>query len=213
MRHPSEPGFLVLHTLRCIGVAGESRLARASGLSPIETRARLARLSDGGLVRLDPGPFGGWALTDHGLATAREQVQAELESAGSRDRVHKGFDSVLALNPTLLEICTAWQMRTVGRQPILNDHKDADYDASVISRLMRIDESAQRLCDELSVSLTRFGHYGLRLTEALDRVLAGEGAYFADDLESYHTVWFQLHEDLLTTLGLSRGGDAWEASR
>ena len=126
--------------------------------------------------------------------------------------MHKCFDSFLELNPNLLETCTDWQMRTIAKQPILNDHTDADYDASVISRLIRIDDSAQRLCDELSGSLTRFGLYGLRFTYALDRVLAGEGAYFADDLESYHTVWFQLHEDLLTTLGLSRDGAAWEAS-
>jgi hypothetical protein len=26
----------------------------------------------------------------------------------------------------------------------------------------------------------------------------------ADTLDSYHTVWFQLHEDLLVTLGISR---------
>jgi len=188
-------------------------VARASGLSSIETRTRLGRLSDEGLVKLDPGPFGGWALTDDGLAAAQEKVQVELDSAGSRDQVRKCFDSFLELNPALLEICTDWQMRMVGRQPTLNDHTDADYDASVISRLMRIDDSAQRLCDELSGSLSRFGLYGVRLTDALDRVLAGESAYLADDLESYHTVWFQLHEDLLATLGLSRGGGAWEASR
>lgn len=29
--------------------------------------------------------------------------------------------------------------------------------------------------------------------------MAGSLAYLADRLESYHTVWFQLHEDLLTT--------------
>ena len=34
--------------------------------------------------------------------------------------------------------------------------------------------------------------------------MAGNHAYLADGLESYHTVWFQLHEDLLTTLGISR---------
>jgi hypothetical protein len=26
----------------------------------------------------------------------------------------------------------------------------------------------------------------------------------ADSTESYHTVWFQLHEDLLATLGMPR---------
>jgi hypothetical protein len=50
----------------------------------------------------------------------------------------------------------------------------------------------------------RFALYGTRLTTALDRVLGGNPAYVADTLDSYHTVWFQLHEDLLVTLGISR---------
>jgi hypothetical protein len=46
--------------------------------------------------------------------------------------------------------------------------------------------------------------YGARLTNALDRALAGDVALVADDMESYHNVWFQLHEDLLATIGRSR---------
>lgn len=34
--------------------------------------------------------------------------------------------------------------------------------------------------------------------------MAGNHSYLADGLESYHTVWFQLREDLLTALGISR---------
>jgi hypothetical protein len=34
--------------------------------------------------------------------------------------------------------------------------------------------------------------------------MAGNHVYLADGLESYHTVWFQIHEDFLTTLGISR---------
>ena len=54
------------------------------------------------------------------------------------------------------------------------------------------------------VVLMRFGLYGTRLTAALERALAGNTAYVTDTLDSYHTVWFQLHEDLLVTLGISR---------
>ena len=69
---------------------------------------------------------------------------------------------------------------------------------------MRIDDSAQRICGELANRLSRFGVYGFRLSSALERVLAGDSAFVTDSLESYHTVWFQLHEDLLVTLGISR---------
>jgi hypothetical protein len=52
--------------------------------------------------------------------------------------------------------------------------------------------------------LTRFALYRTRLTIALERALGGNIAYVTDTVDSYHSVWFQLHEDLLVTLGISR---------
>ena len=202
--YESEVDFLVLHTLRCIGVASDERVATASQTTRYETAARLRDLSGRGLVALDPGPFGGWGLTDRGRVTEQELVRVELELAAARAEVRKCYESFMGLNPKLLQVCSDWQMRKLGQHHILNDHADADYDAKVLTRLMSIDESAQPLCDELATRMTRFGVYGLRLTRALDRALAGDRAYVADALESYHTVWFQLHEDLLVTLGISR---------
>ena len=95
-------------------------------------------------------------------------------------------------------------MRRVGQYPILNDHIDSDYDAKVLSRLMHVDDVVQPICGELAGRLSRFGEYGTRLSGALERALTGETGYVADSLESYHAVWFQLHEDLLVTLGISR---------
>ena len=208
----SDSDFRVLHTLRCIGVSGEERVATASGSTRNDTAARLHNLSDRGLVALDPGPFGGWALTDGGRATGNELVQAELERSGARDHVRRWYEIFLDLNPKLLQICTDWQMRKVGESHLLNDHKDAGYDVKVLSRLMRIDESVQVICGGLSTRLSRFGVYGPRLSYALERALTGDQAYVTETLESYHAVWFQLHEDLLVTLGISRdqerGGSA-----
>ena len=54
--------------------------------------------------------------------------------------------------------------------------------------------------------LPRFARYAPRLTNAVDRVRAGEVDWFTKPvLDSYHTVWFELHEDLLATLGIERG--------
>jgi len=202
--HRSDPDFVVLHVLRCIGAAGEERVADASGLDIGDSVVRLRDLSDHGLVRLDPGPFGGWGLTESGRITDQELVREELDIVDGRDHVRSCYEAFLGLNPTLLQICSAWQMRRVGNMPTLNDHSVPDYDAKVLSRLIRIDVSAQRLCSDLAIVLMRFALYGTRLTTALDRVLGGNPAYVADTLDSYHTVWFQLHEDLLVTLGISR---------
>jgi hypothetical protein len=52
--------------------------------------------------------------------------------------------------------------------------------------------------------LPRFGRYRARLGDALVMARSGRTEYVTDDFEAYHTVWFQLHEDLLATLGIPR---------
>jgi hypothetical protein len=213
--HRSDPDFIVLHTLRCIGVSSEERIAGASGMEIAETLARLRHLYDRGLVELDPGPFGGWSLTVNGLTTGQEMVREEVVMAGGHQQVLGGYQAFLRLNPALLQICSDWQMQRVGNSPILNNHTDPDYDAKVLSRLIRIDDAAQQVCSDLASHLMRFGLYRNRLSTAIERALAGDSAYVTDSFDSYHTVWFQLHEDLLVTLGISREderGDSSEAS-
>jgi hypothetical protein len=95
-------------------------------------------------------------------------------------------------------------MQDVGGRPVLNEHKDDEYDARVLSRLWDIDDSAQGVCARLAGTLPRFAPYGDRLARARERALGGDIGAVADDLESYHSAWFQLHEDLLATLGISR---------
>jgi hypothetical protein len=56
--------------------------------------------------------------------------------------------------------------------------------------------------------LERFGRYSARLRTALERVVAGEPEWFTKPvLDSYHTIWFELHEDLLCTLAIERASE------
>lgn len=200
----SDQDFLVLHTLRCIGFVTEGRLAAVSGLSPEETAGRLAGLVEQDLVSSTPGPFGGWALTDRGRVTSEAMLGDELERTDASDQIRRGYEGFLRLNPTLLQICTDRQMVRVGDTHVVNEHLDRGYDTRVLDRLVRIDKGAQRICSDLTAALSRFAPYGTRLGDALDRALAGDASYVTDDFDAYHTVWFQLHEDLLATLGISR---------
>jgi hypothetical protein len=111
------------------------------------------------------------------------------------------------MNGDLLEICTAWQLKDPVGQ-VLNDHDDPDYDKAVIDRLVALDEQARPVFAELTAALDRYRVYGERFAAALERVQAGETAYVADPMvPSYHTVWFELHEDLLATLGIDRASE------
>ncbi|MCT2586451.1 transcriptional regulator [Actinophytocola gossypii] len=203
MTHP-DPHLLVLHALRYVGFAGSGRIAAATGLRESDVESELIDLAVAGLVTHLPGDFGGWGLTDTGRVADAERITDELESAGARAAVTKAFDDFLVLNPELLDLCTAWQLRSLDGVTTVNDHSDPAYDARVLDRFAEFHERAVVVCAELSSALPRFGRYRTRLGEALDRANSGALEYVADGTESYHAVWAQLHEDLLATLGIPR---------
>jgi hypothetical protein len=164
----------------------------------------LIALSVNGLVTHSSGDFGGWGLTDAGRVLNAEQIADELDTTKTGAAVTAAYHRFLPLNSEMLDLCTAWQMRSAHGIVTANDHIDPEYDARVLDRLTDLDTRAQIVCAHLSAALPRFRRYGLRLADALARARAGEPDYVATDTSSYHTVWFQLHEDLLVTLGIPR---------
>ena len=55
------------------------------------------------------------------------------------------------------------------------------------------------------LGLPRLADYRVRLGRAIDRVHAGDHHYVASPrVDSYHSVWFELHEDLIQLAGRSR---------
>lgn len=199
----AERDHRILVTLRCIGHSTTERVVEASGLSTTEVGDGLGSLGE--LVRHDDGVFGGWSITDAGRAEVVRRVTAEV--AEHRPAVESAYADFVDLNPRLLEVCGEWQIRRIGSTVIPNDHADLDYDLAVIDRLARIDTEVRPILELLTEVLPRFGVYGTRFARALERVDGGQYRYFTDDMESYHTIWFQLHEDLLVTLGRNRFTD------
>ena len=202
--HSTSIDLLALHTLRCIGFAGLTRVAAATGLSEPDVESALIDLAVAGLVTRMPGEFGGWGLTEAGRVVDAQRIADELEATGARATVAEAYDGFLVLNPELLDLCTAWQTRPVDGAVTLNDHRDPGYDARVLDRLTDLDQRAEVVCGELAAAMLRFHRYRLRLADALARARSGALDYVTDSIESYHNVWFQLHEDLLATLGIPR---------
>lgn len=179
-------------------------MAAATGLPASDVESELIDLAVAGLVTHVAGDFGGWGLSDAGRAVDAERIADELETSGARTVVAEAYDEFLVLNPELLDLCTAWQMRSVNGVAARNDHTDAAYDARVLDRLADLDKRADAVCADLSAAMLRFQRYRVRLTDALARTRSGALDYVTDSIESYHSVWFQLHEDLLATLGIPR---------
>ncbi|MBC2874268.1 MULTISPECIES: transcriptional regulator [Streptomyces] len=200
----TDTGLLVLHALRCAGTITLARLHAITGLDASDAESELIDLGAEGLVTRFSGAIPGWSLTDAGRAADAERITRELESARARERVTAAYERFLVLNPELLDLCTAWQLRSVDGVMCVNDHSDPGYDSRVLARFADLDRRADAVCAELAAALPRFGRYRVRLTEALERAAAGRSEYVADGTASYHVVWAELHEDLLATLGLHR---------
>ncbi len=141
-------------------------------------------------------------LTPTGRAEAdvRLLLLADSDQHAAAIRAYEGFGP---LNIAVTNVCNDWQVKTGG---VSNDHRDQEYDWSVIDRLASIDEKAGPLVRRLGTRVQRFASYRPRLGEALRLVTESEREWFTSPrCDSYHTVWMQLHEDLLVALGIERG--------
>jgi len=200
----SEARLLVFHGLRLGGFVEPEVVAARYGLPTAEVAELLSSALDAGLARRRDGRVSGWLLTAEGRTEGEQLLAAELDAADARPAVAAAYERFMQINKELLAACTAWQVRDEGAGT-LNDHSDAAYDAEVIARLGEIDAAVQPICAELAATLGRFGSYGPRLAEARARVEGGDIDWFTKPMiDSYHTVWFELHEDLLATLGIER---------
>ncbi len=207
MSASSSPELLALHGLRLKGFAEAGAIASLVGLDEGVVATELQKAADAGSTMFRDGRRTGWALKPEGRAVNEALLAAELDAVGAREVVADAYQRFLALNGTMLEVCTRWQVKDTEAQ-ILNDHTDPDYDAAVIDQLGTLDDGVQPICADLEAVLARFAVYAPRFTDALAKVRAGDLDWFTKPImESYHTVWFELHEDLLASLGIDRASE------
>ena len=202
MAGESDSRLLVLHGLRLKGFAEAADVAALVGLEPDAVTAQLELLKGEELVLYREGRLTGWALTPAGRKAQEAALHHEIDACGARDAVFDAYKRFLDLNTDLLEICTAWQMKD---EATINDHTDPAYDTGVIEQLHTLHAKVEPIIGDLERVLHRYCGYRGRLEASLDRLRNGESEWFTKPLiDSYHTVWFQLHEDLLNTLGIER---------
>lgn len=196
--------LLVLHMLRLGAFVPADKLAERIGLDAGTVRAVLAAARDEGLAKERSGRISGWMLTPAGKAADAGLLASELEAAGARAGIERLYTRFIPVNETFKQVCTRWQMRDMDAQ-VPNDHADAEYDAAVIAELGEVHRAALPLCHDLAGVLARFGRYSREFEAAWQRVSAGDRKAFAAPMSgSYHDLWMELHQDLLTTLGRDR---------
>ena len=194
MTHQSELALLVLHGTRILGFADTDRVAGRFGLDEHDVSEELLdHQARGWVTRSSFGGVGGWGLTEAGRVHDEHLLTKELDAAGARAQVEAAHADFLPLNDDVTRVCTAVQL--------------VDGDDEVGSALDDLARAADGLATiERSVvdRLYRFAGYHQRFTHAVAQGRADRAWITGVDRDSAHRVWFELHEDLIATLGLSR---------
>lgn len=187
-----DDAWVLLHEVRLRGVVPPGEPVDEQTVVLLVSAGYVARVPRG--IRITPEgrvAHAGWARLD-----------AASEVASTVERAYRRF---LPLNVELVRLCHEWQVLPGGAT---NEHRDRAYDWDVLDRVRALDERIGPVVRHVGRAVPRFGTYRARLRHAL--TLVGEGSYdwlTSPRVDSYHTVWMQLHEDLLLALGLDRSSE------
>jgi len=202
MSVPGNVKFLALHGLTVKKAGNAAAVAEVLGEDRDRVEAALATAVEAGRAVKARDLF---MATPAGREWLEENYPTAFASIRSKPEATEAYERFERINRDLLRLFTEWQMMPVGNETVPNDHSDPDYDHKIIDRLGALHERAHRPLEQLAGLEPRLGQYLNRLEGAYDRVLAGDHDFVSGaKVDSYHTVWFELHEDLLRMLGRER---------
>jgi pyruvate,orthophosphate dikinase len=204
----TEPGGVaaddVLRSMLVKGFALPEQLAVALLSTPEEMADRVDRLAADGLAEASAGSF---KLTPDGRTVAAGLLARDAQAWGP-GAATAALDAFLVLDGRMKETVTAWQMREVDGVQTFNDHADVAYDAGVLARLAALHADARAWLVPCVAALPRLASYLHRLDHAARLAAEGDGKYVASPrVDSYHGVWFELHEDLILLAGRTRADE------
>lgn len=182
-----------LHVLKIKGRASVDEVAASIGTTPEQASEVLNGFAEQELVvERTGGRRPGWMLSPTGRSRHEELLAEGLDDAGKAE-LADAYEGFLALNATVKEIASRWQSVSddAGRFELIEEVHELHEDA--VDSLNRAGEVTGR-----------YARYGERLSEALERVEEDPRYMVSPAVDSYHTVWFEVHEDFLLTLGRTR---------
>lgn len=177
-----------LPALQAVRLKG--RVSRAE-LAGVEALVDAGLLTDGAAVR----------LTADGRARLAELLAGERAGVdgAAAERVYERFGPINAEFKTAI---SQWQLDKGG--PAAQEAAGA-----VLARVGELHGTVTPVLTDAAALVARLGAYAGRLDAALRLAQAGDMTWLTRPLvDSYHTVWFELHEELIGLAGRTRAGEA-----
>jgi pyruvate,orthophosphate dikinase len=107
----------------------------------------------------------------------------------------------MGLNHTFKALVSEWQLAQAATPG------DAEWQA-LVDRVAAIHAGLEPLLESVCAEVPRLRTYSPRFRAALDAMRAGDRTMLAAPLkDSYHTAWFEYHEELITLCGRDRAAD------
>jgi DNA-binding MarR family transcriptional regulator len=186
----------ILMALRVHGRSDATQVARATACSETEAAAALAALQARGAVAPVANAAAGASspalvtLTDAGRAALADRLTTESLDRAALTRL---YDRFLVADRELKAAITAWQLASAADKAAAQD------------RVMTSAATAGGVAAALTETVPRLAPYPRRIAAAAAAIATGDARFVASPrVDSLHQVWFELHEDVLVTLGRSR---------
>jgi pyruvate,orthophosphate dikinase len=184
--------FEVLRALQLKGLCAPERLAGALQSESSLVADWLSR--SGELVKETPR---GYMVTPAGRAWVLEQLLYERMAADQRG-LEACFERFLPFNHSFKKLVTGYQQEGINGPA----HESWP---RLFGDLSSLHGDFRPLVDETAAAVERLGAYGPRFDSALEAVESGDASMVASPLkDSYHTVWFEYHEELIALTGRDR---------
>lgn len=198
----NEEQHLVLHGL---GIKKYSQPEAIASLIAVPVE-RVRKLLEDAVSRGSVSEVGGkLALSPTGRVALQSNHGRFFATLRSNDAFRGAYLEFERANNDLKTLITDWQTLKIAGKVVANDHSNASHDEQVMKRLAKLHHRAEGILKSMGKELPRMVVYQRKLEEALDKAESGQTQWVSDaKIESYHTVWFELHEDLLCMMGEQR---------
>ncbi len=156
---------------------------------PHHFRSVVIEMIDGGMIR-SRGDLGRLSLTLVGAERLRSAMADSTARVG-RDNVEDAYQEFIDVNREFLSAVSTWQSGPASGVELFSD---------LVGRIIPAVMS-------LSLVLPRFSCYPPRFDSALNNAADRREWIESPLIDSVHTIWFELHEHFLASLGLVRSDE------